>query len=95
MKTIGLAAALAWTGFATAAIAAGSAHSARFDWFEYPARIRPIRGAEPGPGEYRNPILQGFYPDPSITRAGDDYYLVTFDLRLVSRASRSSTAATW
>ena len=48
--------------------------TARFDWFEY-------RGADPlpqaGPGEYRNPILQGFYPDPSITRAGDDYYLVT------------------
>ena len=26
--------------------------------------------------EYRNPIIAGFYPDPSITRAGDDYYLV-------------------
>nr|WP_229521405.1 family 43 glycosylhydrolase [Paenibacillus monticola] len=25
---------------------------------------------------YANPILPGFYPDPSITRAGDDYYLV-------------------
>src|SRR3954465_2600681 len=25
---------------------------------------------------YRNPILAGFYPDPSICRAGDDYYLV-------------------
>ncbi|AWV35731.1 glycoside hydrolase family 43 protein [Paenibacillus odorifer] len=25
---------------------------------------------------YTNPILPGFYPDPSITRAGDDYYLV-------------------
>ena len=24
-----------------------------------------------------NPILPGFYPDPSICRAGDDYYLVT------------------
>ena len=29
-----------------------------------------------GPNDYRNPILQGFYPDPSITRVGDDYYLV-------------------
>lgn len=28
------------------------------------------------PGEYRNPILAGFYPDPSITKAGDAYYLV-------------------
>ena len=24
-----------------------------------------------------NPILKGFYPDPSICRVGDDYYLVT------------------
>ncbi|CAG0996784.1 partial Non-reducing end alpha-L-arabinofuranosidase BoGH43B, partial [Anaerolineae bacterium] len=24
-----------------------------------------------------NPILAGFYPDPSICRVGDDYYLVT------------------
>jgi alpha-N-arabinofuranosidase len=27
--------------------------------------------------EYRNPVLPGFHPDPSICRAGDDYYLVT------------------
>ena len=26
---------------------------------------------------FRNPILPGFYPDPSICRLGDDYYLVT------------------
>lgn len=26
---------------------------------------------------FRNPILPGFYPDPSICGAGDDYYLVT------------------
>lgn len=28
------------------------------------------------PGEFYNPILQGCYPDPSITRKGDDYFLV-------------------
>ena len=28
-------------------------------------------------GEFRNPILAGFYPDPSLCRVGDDYYLVT------------------
>lgn len=28
------------------------------------------------PISYTNPILPGFYPDPSITRAGDDFYLV-------------------
>jgi alpha-N-arabinofuranosidase len=26
--------------------------------------------------QYLNPILAGFYPDPSICRVGDDYYLV-------------------
>ena len=29
------------------------------------------------PGHYSNPILAGFYPDPSICRVGDDYYMVT------------------
>jgi alpha-N-arabinofuranosidase len=46
---------------------------AAFDWFDY-AGSDPL--PEPGPGEFRNPVLQGFYPDPSITRVGDDYYLV-------------------
>lgn len=32
---------------------------------------------KPAAGQFQNPILAGFYPDPSITRAGDDYYLVT------------------
>jgi alpha-N-arabinofuranosidase len=49
--------------------------TASFDWFQY-------RGSDPVPGRntptsYHNPILQGFYPDPSVTRVGDDYYLVT------------------
>jgi len=30
-----------------------------------------------GPGHYSNPIVPGFYPDPSICRVGGDYYLVT------------------
>ena len=29
-----------------------------------------------GPDEFYNPILQGCYPDPAITRKGDDYYMV-------------------
>ena len=28
-------------------------------------------------GTFRNPILSGCYPDPSICRVGEDYYLVT------------------
>lgn len=27
--------------------------------------------------KYKNPILSGFYPDPSICRSGEDFYLVT------------------
>lgn len=49
---------------------------ARFDHFRY-AGTEPEGLPTPGQGEYRNPVLQGFYPDPSITRAGDRYYLVT------------------
>ena len=26
---------------------------------------------------YRNPIIPGFYPDPSVCRVGDHFYLVT------------------
>lgn len=33
-------------------------------------------GADQAARTFRNPILPGFYPDPSICRVGDDYYLV-------------------
>lgn len=33
-------------------------------------------GAAQKTGTYTNPILAGFYPDPSICRVGSDYYLV-------------------
>jgi len=46
---------------------------ARFDWFEYRGDDHQ---PEPAAGEYSNPVLQGFYPDPSIVRVGLDYYLV-------------------
>src|SRR4030095_129411 len=72
---IGLAA-LAWAGSTTAAIADGSAPNARFDWFEYAGSDLADSVTTVGPNDYRNPILQGFYPAPSLTRAGDVYYLV-------------------
>jgi hypothetical protein len=43
----------------------------------------------PGAGEYLNPIVAGFYPDPSICRVGDDYYLVNTG-RHTSSVRRSS-----
>jgi len=30
-----------------------------------------------GATSYRNPVIPGFHPDPSVVRVGDDYYLVT------------------
>ena len=38
------------------------------------------RGDDGGPApdatQYRNPVVAGFYPDPSAIRVGDDFYLV-------------------
>ena len=47
-----------------------------FDWFAYEGRDSVYDRFPTRAGEYANPILSGFYPDPSITRVGDDYYLV-------------------
>lgn len=66
-----LPACLAW-----ALPAAAQNGGVAFDWFHYEGR--DAASAEPlRPGHYRNPVLAGFYPDPSIVRVGADYYLVT------------------
>jgi len=41
------------------------------------AALMPPAKNDAPTAEYRNPILPGFYPDPSACRAGDEYYLVT------------------
>ena len=33
-------------------------------------------------GKFRNPIIPGYYPDPSICRVGDDYYLACSSFEL-------------
>lgn len=48
-------------------------HEALFDWFEYQGRSHAL---QPGADQYRNPILAGFYPDPSIVAVGNDFYLI-------------------
>lgn len=53
-----------------------AAGAARFEWFEYKGADPVDTAMRPGEGEYRNPIIAGFHPDPSITRVGEDYYLV-------------------
>lgn len=45
-----------------------------FDWFEYSGQ--DAVELKTGATEYHNPILAGFYPDPSLCRVGDDYYLI-------------------
>lgn len=54
----------------------GNAASVDFYQFTY-AGNDSVFAQQPAQGQFQNPILAGFYPDPSITRAGDDYYLVT------------------
>jgi len=72
MKT-GTGAALAAMALMTAG-AAVAGEPAHFTRFAYEGHAR--EQVQPRPGDYRNPILSGYYPDPSVTRVGEDYYLV-------------------
>jgi len=65
-------ASLAAMALALAGTAPAQAGEARFAWFEYSG----TDGGPLAPGEFRNPVLAGFYPDPSVVRVGEDYYLV-------------------
>ncbi|MGT2515986.1 glycoside hydrolase family 43 protein [Sphingomonas panni] len=58
----------------TASLGVASGEPARFSRFTYDGRS--VERATPGPNQYRNPILSGYYPDPSVIRVGEDYYLV-------------------
>lgn len=49
---------------------------AHFDSFTYQGQDAVFNAKTAGPNEYLNPILPGYYPDPSIVRVGEDYYLV-------------------
>ncbi len=50
--------------------------TATFHWFDYQGQD-PIFAEPLAQGSYQNPVVAGFFPDPSITRRGDDYYMVT------------------
>jgi len=49
---------------------------ALFEDFDYTGKDPVYQTLDPGPGDTLNPVLPGFYPDPSILRIGEDYYLV-------------------
>jgi len=44
-------------------------------WALFSSTITSCGGQKPR--TFSNPIIPGFYPDPSVCRVGDDYYLVT------------------
>ncbi|MDR2039957.1 MAG: glycoside hydrolase family 43 protein [Bacteroidales bacterium] len=47
-----------------------------FSGFIYQGNDKVYKENPLEPNEFYNPILQGCYPDPAITRKGNDYYLV-------------------
>lgn len=57
-----------------AEINGASSAPAHFERFSYTGRSQEV--AAPSPAQYRNPILSGYYPDPSVLRVDDDYYLI-------------------
>lgn len=52
-----------------------SALSARYTSFTYEGESQEQVTVEEG--QFRNPIISGYAPDPTVTRVGDDYYVVT------------------
>ena len=69
---------LGWAGWAVAAVAALGALTAQAG----EVRVEQVRyqgndgGPAPRADQYRNPVIAGFHPDPSVLRVGDDFYLV-------------------
>lgn len=49
---------------------------ARFAWLSYDGHDAVYESRKASANEYLNPIRQGYYPDPSFIRVGEDYYLV-------------------
>jgi len=47
-----------------------------FTSFEYQGSDKLFEALRPSDSQFFNPIIPGFYPDPSICRVGSDYYLV-------------------
>ena len=52
------------------------AQTAEFDYFKYSGNDARFDVKIDKSHQYYNPVLAGFYPDPSLCRVGDTYYLV-------------------
>ena len=70
---------IAWAAWSLAAAPAaaqsGAPPVATFEYVDY-SGTPDAESAAVGPGQFANPVLPGFQPDPSIVRVEDDYYLV-------------------
>ncbi|MDR0799084.1 MAG: glycoside hydrolase family 43 protein, partial [Dysgonamonadaceae bacterium] len=62
--------------FSLSAIAQSATNAPLFTHFSYTGNDEVYRNYPLAADEFYSPILQGCYPDPSITRKGEDYYLV-------------------
>jgi xylan 1,4-beta-xylosidase len=76
LKKLAFLGALLCTLCSCAQIGKPAEPTARFAWFTYEGNDA-VFAAPPSAEQFQNPILAGFYPDPSITRAGDAFYMVT------------------
>ncbi|WP_027328718.1 glycoside hydrolase family 43 protein [Marinimicrobium agarilyticum] len=60
---------------ATSPQEASTGKTARFTEFSYQGESQ--EEVTVGEGEFRNPVISGYAPDPTVARVGDDYYVVT------------------
>ncbi len=60
----------------SACITTAGAQVAQFKYFAYDGHDQRFEKEINPASQYFNPILAGFYPDPSFCRVGDTYYLV-------------------
>lgn len=59
----------------TSEVKESNSNTAYFSWFDYAGDDEVFK--QPlADDQYRNPILAGYYPDPSVVRVGEDYYMV-------------------
>ena len=53
-----------------------SAQTAHFSYFKYEGKDARFEKKIEAKKQYVNPVVSGFYPDPSVCRVGDTYWLV-------------------
>lgn len=52
------------------------AQETKFDYFKYEGKDSRFNKTINSHNQYLNPVVSGYYPDPSICRVGNTYHLV-------------------